>query len=415
MLEFVKRKVCTRFGLTVLMCALIGGVVAVPASAAEEKKREAPPIDAATGKRLNEAIEAVNADKYTEAKAALAKLNPERLSPYELSRVEQMYASIASSENNYAEASRRLQAAIATGGMNDEEILNSRYQIAQLYMVQEKWREGVDALKQWFATAPTPNSGAYYLLAIAYYRMDDHRSALEPAQKAVDIAEKPQGNWIELLLALRLEREEYDKALPLLKHLIQLAPEKRNNWMQLSAVYRQMEKYDEALAVAQIAYMAGHIQSDSDLKSLADLQAFSGVPFRAAKVLEKHIKDGSIEADGKTWEKVSYMWIAARDYDKAMGPLGKAAAMHNTGDLYVRIAEISLRDENWSSAVEALNKAFAKGNLKDPGNSQLLLGIAHFSQKERGKARAAFQKAMQYQKSASQAKSWLAHLDSTQS
>jgi tetratricopeptide (TPR) repeat protein len=394
--------------------SLVAGLAAAPAIAAEEK-REAPQIDASTGKRLNEAIEFVNAEKYAEAKTTLAKLNMDRLSPYEKSRVEQMYASIASSEENYAEASRRLEAAIATGGMNDEEITNARYQIAQMYMVQEKWAEGANALKQWFATAANPNSSAYYLLAIAYYRMEDHNAALEPAQTAVDIAEKPQANWIELLLALRLEREEYEKAIPLLKHLVQMAPEKRANWMQLSAVYRQLERYDDALTVAQLAYMAGHIETESDLKSLADLQAFAGVPFRAAKLLETKIKEGNIEPDDKTWEKVSYMWIAGRDYEKALPPLSKAAAMSGTGDLYVRIAELQLRNEDWKAAEEALRQALRKGNLKDPGNSQLLLGIALFSQKQVKQARAAFQEAAKYQKVSSQARSWIAHIDSTQS
>ena len=398
-----------------IVLSLLGTVFAVvPANSAEEK-REAPQIDAATGKRLNEAIEAVNAEKFAEAKAALSKLNPEKLSPYENSRVEQMLASIASSENDYAGASRHLQAAVATGGMTDVEILSARYQIAQLFMVQEKWREGADALKQWFTLTPTPNSGAYYLLAIAYYRLEDHKSAIEPAQKAVDLAEKPQVNWIELLLALRLEREEYDKALPLLKHLVQLAPEKRANWIQLSAVYRQMEQYEKALAVAQLSYMAGMFESESDLKSLSDLQAFTGVPFRAAKLLEAEIKKGRVTADEKTLEKVSYMWIAARSYDRAMVPLTKAASLHNTGDLYVRIAEIKVRDESWKAAEEAMRSAFAKGNLKDPGNGQLLMGISLLRQKETKEARAAFVKAAQFPKVASQAKSWIAHIDSTQS
>ncbi len=398
-----------------IVLSLLGTVfTAIPANSAEEK-REAPQIDAATGKRLNEAIEAVNAEKFAEAKAALSKLNPEKLSPYENSRVEQMLASIASSENDYAGASRHLQAAVATGGMTDVEILSARYQIAQLFMVQEKWREGADALKQWFTLTPEPNSGAYYLLAIAYYRLEDHKSAVEPAQKAVDLAEKPQVNWIELLLALRLEREEYDRALPLLKHLVQLAPDKRGNWIQLSAVYRQMEKYEEALAVAQLSYMAGMFESESDLKSLSDLQAFTGVPFRAAKLLEAEIKKGRVTADEKTLEKVSYMWIAARSYDRAMVPLTKAASMHNTGDLYVRIAEIKVRDESWKAAEEAMRSAFAKGNLKDQGNGQLLMGISLLRQKELKEARAAFVKAAQFPKVASQAKSWIAHIDSTQS
>jgi len=408
----VKQKIVS---LLVALSLASGLVVVPPAAFGAEEKREAPTIDAQTGRRLNEAIEFVNAEKYAEAKAVLAEFNMEKLSPYEQSRVHQMRASISSSEENYADASKHLQAALSSGGLSEEEIVSAHYQIAQLFMVQEKWAEGVKALNDWFAVAPEPNSGAYYLLAIGYYRMDNHRAALEPAQKAVDLAENPQANWIELLLALRLEAEEYEKAIPLLKYLVQQAPDKRSNWMQLSAIYRQLERYDDALAVAQLAYMAGFIETESDVQALADLQAYTGVPYRAAKLLEAQIKDGKIQPDAKIWEKVSYMWIAARDYDRALPPLSKAAEMQANGDLYVRIAELQLQKEDWKAAEAALRQAFAKGNLKDPGNSQLLLGIVLFSQDKRPAARAAFVKAAEFPKVSTQARNWIAHIDSMQS
>jgi tetratricopeptide (TPR) repeat protein len=407
----VKQSIAFLVAALALGCSF---ALVVPAASAEEQKREAPQIDAQTGKRLNEAIELVNAEKFAEAKAVLREFNMEKLSPYEQSRVLQMQASVASSEENYAEAAAFLEKAVTSGGMSDVEIANARYQIAQMYMVQEKWAEGVEALKEWFAITPEPNSGAYYLLAIGYYRMDDHRAALDPAQKAVDMADNPQPNWVELLLALRLEAEQYDKAVPLLKYVIQAAPDKRNNWMQLIAVYRQQEKYDEALAVAQLAYMAGHINNSSDIQSLADLQAFAGVPYRAATMLEKEIKADVIKPDSKLWEKVSYMWIAARDYDKALPPLSRAASSAPNGDLYVRMAELQLNKANWKGAEEALRQAVSKGNLKDPGNTQLMLGIALFSQDQTKQAREAFARAAQFPKTRQQADVWIKAIDSKQ-
>ena len=53
--------------------SLVARLAAAPAFAAEEK-REAPQIDASTGKRLNEAIEFVNAEKYAEAARLFAAL-----------------------------------------------------------------------------------------------------------------------------------------------------------------------------------------------------------------------------------------------------------------------------------------------------------------------------------------------------
>ncbi len=106
-------------------CLGLGLSASASAQEAEEKeeegKREAPTIDLSTGKRLNEAIEALNAQKYEEAKAALSKMNLEKLSPYEKSRVYQMYASIAGAQNDYDGVRKNMQLAISSGGLNDEE------------------------------------------------------------------------------------------------------------------------------------------------------------------------------------------------------------------------------------------------------------------------------------------------------
>ncbi len=90
-----------------------------------------------------------------------------------------------------------------------------------------------------------PNSSAYYLLAVAYYQQELY-SRLAPAQKAVELAEKPQESWIQLVLALHLQEENWAEAVPLLVRLINLYPEKKTYWVQLSSVYGQKENTEGA-------------------------------------------------------------------------------------------------------------------------------------------------------------------------
>jgi tetratricopeptide (TPR) repeat protein len=383
------------------------------ASAAEEKsgKREAPPIDVSTGKKLNEAIEALNAQKYADAKAILEHMNMEKLSPYEQSRVYQIKASIAGAQNDYDGVRKNMQGAIASGGLNDEEIQEARYQIAQMYIAQEKWQEGINALNEWFQTAQNPNSTAYYLLAVAYYQLKKPDQALAPAQKAVDLSETPRESWVQLLLALRIEKEQYQEAIPLLKQLVIADPSKKNYWVQLSAVNRQLERYDDSLAVLEIANMAGLLTTDSDLRPLTDLEAFVGIPYRAANNLDKYIAKGSIKADEKAYERLAFSWIEARDYKKAVAPLQKAGEMHENGDTFVRLAEVQLQRQEWAGAADALQKALSKGGLKDTGNTQLLMGIALYSNKQPKEARNWFEKAATHDKQKTQAQAWIKHID----
>jgi len=398
-----------------VLAALGLATLSDPVYAAEEGKREAPPIDVSTGKRLNEAIEALNAQKYADAKAILSKMNMEKLSPYEQSRVYQIQASIAGAQNDYDGVRKNMQSAITSGGLNDEEMQEARYQIAQMFIAEEKWQEGINALNEWFATAVNPNSTAYYLLAVAYYQLKKPDQALPPAQKAVELSGTPRESWLQLLLALRIEKEQYQEAVPILKQLVIADPSKKNYWVQLSAVNRQLERYEDSLAVLEVANLAGLLTSDSDLRPLTDLEAFVGIPYRAATNLEKFIGKGSVKADEKAYERLAYSWIEAREYKKAVAPLQKAGEMHENGDTFVRLAEVQLQRQEWAGAADALQKALSKGGVKDPGNTQLLMGIALYSNKQPKEARNWFQRAAGHAKQRTQAEAWIKHIDADQS
>jgi tetratricopeptide (TPR) repeat protein len=203
----------------------------------EEDKKPAPTVDEKTGKRLNEAIEFINKDQYDAARAALAELKLDTLSPYERSRVEQIFATIDQAQENYDGARTHFQAAIAAGGLNEMELKDVQYVICQLYIIEEKWKDGITCLEKWFAVVTKPNSAAYYMLAVAYYQIEDYKKAVAPAIKAVELAEKPQEGWLQLVVALYMQLEQYADAIPVLERLVAMAPDKKNYWLQFSSIY----------------------------------------------------------------------------------------------------------------------------------------------------------------------------------
>jgi tetratricopeptide (TPR) repeat protein len=394
----------------ILAMLLLTAVIVPSYAAKKEDEKKAPPansIDAATGKILTEAIEALNAEKYSAASAAIAKIKLDGLSPYERSRVEQILATIDHSQDKYASARGHLNAAITAGGLNEEEVSQTKYQIAQLFLAEEKWKEGAAALEDWFRTATKPNSAAYYLLAVAYYQQDLFAKALAPAQKAVDLAEKPQESWIQLVLALHLQQEHWKEAVPLLNRLINMAPDKKTYWQQLSSVYGQLEQYSQALAVTQLAYSAGLLDNDSDVRRLADLLMFNDVPYRCGQILEDAMAKKIVTVDAKSYEKLANCWIAAREFSKSIEPLSRAAEMSGNGNLYVRLGEVQVQRSNWDGASAALGKGIKKGGLKDTGNAQLMLGIALYNQKKLTEAEEWFKKAKSSDKSRQTAEGYL--------
>lgn len=373
------------------------GSPSVTYAAQEGEEEEAAPaaggIDAATGEILTKAIEALNAEQYDAASQALAQLKMDKLSPYERGRVEQVLAAIANSREDYPGAQAHLLAAVNSGGLNENEISQARYQIAQLWMAQEKWKEGAAAMEDWISTATNPNSSAYYLLAVAYYSQDLYDRALPPAQKAVDLAEKPQESWIQLVLALYLQKEQWKQAVPLLTRLIDMFPNKKTYWVQLSSVYSQMEDFPKALAVLQLAYNAGLIVDDGEVRRIFDLLLYNNVPYRCATLVDEALEKKLVKPDEKLFHKKADCLIAAREYKKAIGPLRRTAELSQTGDNFVRLGEAHIQLSEWDSAANNFQHALEKGGLKDTAYAQLMLGIAYYNQKKMSEAANWFQKA----------------------
>jgi tetratricopeptide (TPR) repeat protein len=293
--------------------------------------------------------------------------------------------------------------------LNAQEIDSARYQSAQLYMHEEKWREAAAAFEEWFETALNPNSAAYYYLAAAYYQQEDFARALAPAKKAVELMDpaKPNESWLSMLSALYLNREEYREAIPVLRRLIEAAPDKKSYWIQLSAVYVQTEDYANGLAVMQLAYDAGLLTEDSELRRLADLLVFNDVPYRGGQILEAAIESKSVTLDEKLYEKLANCWIAAAELDRSVAPLARAAELSSTGDLFVRLGELHVQREDWAAAIAAAQRGLDKGQLNDSGSAQLMIGIAHYRQNELADAVPFLQRARQSEKHRPMAESYL--------
>jgi tetratricopeptide (TPR) repeat protein len=402
-----------RGGIAVLALVCVTATPSASSGQGRGKNRKEAPgprFDARTGKSVNQALEELQAGRTDEARALLEKINLDRASPYEVGRIEQLFAAIDQTQEKYGSAREHLTKALASGGLNDKEASSAQFQIAKLYLAEERWNEGVEVLKEWFAKEPNPNSAAYYTLAAAYYQLDNVEAAVDPAQKAVDLAgDNPQETWLQLLLAVRFRREEFELALPVLMRLVERVPEKKVYWVQGAAVALSTEKYETATALLQLAHMAGLLTDGAEIRRLAELLAHEGIPYRAAQILTQAIDRKQLPADSAVYEFLGNCWIAAREYQKAIEPLGRAGELAETGEPFVRLAEVYFQQEDWTNAAAVLQRGFGKGKLKRPGNAQLMMGLALYNQKKLGDARTWFERAQAHTESRAQAEGWLRH------
>jgi tetratricopeptide (TPR) repeat protein len=375
-----------------------------------ERKKYA--VGERAGKAFETAKEHLAAERYAEAEAALGKLKLRRLTPHERAQTHRLFGYSAYGRQDNAAALEHLTLALAEDALPPADRSDVLFQVAQIQAVEGRWPDVIATLETWFQQVERPNSVGYYLMAVAYYQQGDVDAALLPAKKAVQIAKKPQQAWLQLLLALHLTKRDYAAAAPVLVDLISHHPNvDKGYWLQLYAVYGVLEEHRRALGVLELAHRKGLLTDDADLRRLVELTLFMEIPHRAARILEEGLAANRIEEDAEALELLSTSWIMAREAPKAEAALARAAELSPQGNLYVRLAQVHLVQEEWTLAAEALRKALDKGGLDDPGNAQLLLGITYYSDHKLHEARSWFARAQQSGATREQARSWLEHID----
>jgi tetratricopeptide (TPR) repeat protein len=368
------------------------------------------PIGPRTEKWVARGFEAIVSEDYPAAREALGNLRLPALNPLERATAFQAYAYLAHGEEDLPGAIDFLEKAIAENALTADKSQEMRFQIAQLHLAQEEWPEVVESLDIWFARADKPNSAAYYLLALAYYQMQDLEAALVPAIKTVELSSAPQESWLQLLLALRLTRKDYKEAIPIIEELVLRYPSK-DYWIQLSTVHGALGGYEQALVPLQLAYEQGLLSEDDELRRLGQLLLFLELPYRAAHVFEIGLEKKQIKPDSSVYELLSNAWIAAREFDDAVAPLEMAAQLADKGDTFVRLAQVHIQREKWAAAITALESALGKGQLTSPGEAHLLMGIARYSRRQPRQAIPAFRRAREYEATRGEADNWLTHID----
>ncbi len=400
----------TKVAALLAAALLLTAVFPVQAAAGDENKHRSFTVGQYAFSKLEKAHELLSDEKFTEAREVLNKMSEHRgLNEHERAVMHQTYAYIESSQQHYRAAAERFEKALALDALPEGARLNTLYNLAQIYLADENFDEAAAKLEEWFTQATNPGPEAYYLLAVAYIQAGRHDAAYTPASTAVTQAKTLKQSWLQLLLALELERKDYGKALKLLETAVQKWPNKAY-WMQLSAVYAELGREQDSLAAMQVAYTQGYLTSDSELRNLARMYLYHDLPFQAATLLEKAFDQGRITPEPSAYELLADAWLNARDYDKALAPLRKAASMSDDGKLYLKLARLLIEREDWKTAAEALMQALAKPQLKERGKALLLLGIARYSNNDWQGSQQAFEKASRFDAQRQEARKWLEHL-----
>jgi len=371
---------------------------------AEKKKNYS--VSQATYKVLTKSRKLSDQSQF---KNAIAILNKQLISTtksrYETSLIHQHLAYIYLEQQQYKKAIASLEITLkGSDALPPESAQDLRYNLAQVYMQTEQYSKALPVLDKWFSQQKKPNADAWYLKGLAYYKLNRFSSAITPLKKAIALS--PHENWSVLLLSIHLEQKHYRQAVVVLNRLLDLYPHKKQYWLHLTDVHLMLKDYTKALATLKLAYRSISLE-EKDILRLAQLYMHKSIPLSAAELLLGNMQKKNIKRSAANLELLANSWSMAREHKKELKFLKQAAEMKNDGRLYKRCGQILLQLERWNDAIVMLKKSLKKGDLKQPQQSYLLIGIAAYNAKQFKTASWAFTQAGKYKKTKKQAENWL--------
>ena len=376
------------------------------------------------GKRVYKSViqaqEYMDGEAYNDALGTLKKLLERKLSSYERAVVLNMTAYIYYQKDDLPKALEGYTAGLSQPRLPDSMIRSMLTTISQLYLVtgdyikaEEYARKLLDAL----SGKPIPPA-SHVILAQALIGQERFNDALAPLLNAINQqraeGHKIQERWLALLGSIYFSLEDFPAMREVLYELISVNA-KPQYLMNLAAIHGQLGDTNKQLALMESLKDDKKLSSGQHLLNLANLFMVHELPFKAASLLQKEMRDGRIEKNQRNLQLQSQAWYLAGEFEKALPPLKEAAELSDDGEMWLRIARLYVSLYDWPKAEKAAQAAVKAGNLKKSGSGLILEGMALARQSKFNQAKKILRRAGKHKESEKYAKQWLAFVESEQS
>lgn len=385
-------------------------------------------ISPSTYEALNDIQTLLQEENFAEARASLQELEDDLKPGLGLALVHQLYGQFYLMQENNPAALQQFIEALNLEAFAPAQQATLATNVAQLYLAQEQAGKAVEVLQPRLeALLQTEQQQkdeekktliqpmAFATLAMAHHINKHYSAVIQWMPLALERAEKPRENWLQVLAVAHYERKQYQLAAQALQQLIALKPENEDYWVQQASMYQLLDKPALSLRALETGYAGGYLSKGNNILLVVQLLINQGVPERAARILQRHLNDGTLELSDNNWKLLAAAWQQGRERQDAVQALRKASESLDDGGLLLRAARLSLQDNQHQQALRDIKAALKKGLPdKQKGDAYMLAGSSAYELKDYPTAKRYFQRALQEAKVAGSAKTWLNYIESVE-
>ncbi len=293
------------------------------------------------------------------------------------------------------------QQILAQGTISEALEMSALRALFQLYYAEEQYERSIEYIDRWQALKGVPDANVTFIKATAYYQLNNFRESLRQALLVEEIANAQEKvmreNWWYLQVVLYNEVEETDNVIRVLETLILNYP-KKQYWMHLAGMYGEKNWDDKSLSAYHAAYIQGFLAKESEVVMLSQRLLGADVPFEAASILEKGIKEKIVKENEKHLTLLATAYTLSQETNKAIDAWRDATRYAEDGELFYRLAQALAQNDRHSEAVDAYNDAEDKGGLDKPADVAFWKGISLMQLERWDPATAAFRNAARLDK-----------------
>lgn len=393
-------------------------------AAEDEEGRRPPPttrqsetLSRRVYERINEVMELRDQENFTEARKILDEIkdmhSKGQLNNRETYTMFLFYANLDQIQENYEAALASYQEMLKIPEQPPEQIEQSWMQLGSLYYVLERYQDAIDAFNSYNEIAVEPNDDVYLRIAYANYQLERYADAIPPLLKNFELlrakGEEIPKNSYGLLRALYLTLEDYPKAYQVVRESILLYGDPED-WVLLAQLSAQMEKFEDQTRLYYAAGVGGFLDSSSEVQTLASLLSNADNPYGCAETIVDGLAAGTVDEEFDTLNLAATCYLMARDDEKAIPLLEKAAELAENGQTYMALARALMTIGDYEKAIEAFKKGFDKGDVGRADQAYLLQARAFLELNRHDEGIQAARNAARDQRSADTAQTWITHL-----
>ena len=365
-------------------------------------------------KGINKAQALMDEEAYQEALDVLEPMRDKRLTSYETAQVLRLIGLVHYQMDRLDAARTAYEQALSQPRLPESMATNLLGTLGRIGLMQEDYAYAEEHLRRLIETPEQDTAQNQVLLANAYVGLERYESALDHLRLAIDSereqGEPPQESWLSMLASVYYSLEDYAGMRTVMRELVALYP-REQYLMNLAALHGQLGERQRQLALVESLLEDDRLEQESHLRMLASLFLAEDLPYKAARLLEAEIDRGRVAADEDILEQLSQAWYMAQELDKAVPPLERAAAMADSGELYMRLAGLHMEAYRWVEAEAAAARALEQGGLRNEGSAWLVRGMAKVRLNDFADARRFFYRAEKFEESRTYSSQWLTYVD----